>query len=52
MLTFKSAGLVDISDGSSLDYVSNDELLDSLVLWNQTTAVGAVHWYDVSSTVL
>jgi len=45
-------GVRNISDGSSLDDVTNHELLDRLVLWSAPGTVGAADRLDVSSALL
>lgn len=51
-LTFIGTCFVDISDGSGLDYVSNNKLLYCFILWNTAAAVCAVDVYDMSASVL
>ena len=46
------AGIGDISHGSSLHNVPDDELLDSLVLGAGLGAVGASHELDMATAVL
>ena len=46
------AGIGDISHGSGLDNVPDDELLDGLVLWAGLGAVGASHELDMATAVL
>lgn len=50
--TFVDRCFCDVSDTSGFDYVPNDELLDGLVLWDTTGAVGASNWLDVASALL
>jgi len=51
-LTLINAGLSNISDGSSLNDVPDDKLLDGLILGNTASTVGASHWLDMSTPVL
>lgn len=44
--------LGNVTDSSCLDDVPDDELLDRLVFWHTTGAVGATHWFHVATTVL
>jgi hypothetical protein len=52
VFTFVGTSLVDISNGGRLDYVANDEFLDSFVLGHTSTTVGAVDVDNVSTAVL
>jgi hypothetical protein len=45
------SSLVDITNGGRLDNVADDELFDRFVLWNASSAVGAVHIYDMATSV-
>lgn len=52
MLTCVDAGNSDITNGSSLDDITDDKLLDCLVLRNTARAVGATNGLHVSTVVL
>ncbi|RNA29909.1 hypothetical protein BpHYR1_048068 [Brachionus plicatilis] len=51
VLTFIGTSIVDISDSCSLNNVSDNEFFDRFILWDQTSAIGTVDAYDVSSAM-
>lgn len=51
-LTVVAGSIRDITNGSSLDDVSDHKLLDGLILWDAAGAVGATHGLDVAAVVL
>lgn len=46
------AGLADITDGSSLDHVTDAEALDGLILSNHTVAVGTADGLHMATATL
>lgn len=46
------ACLRDVSDSSGFDDVANDELLDSFVLWDTSSTVGATNWIHMAAAML
>ena len=52
ILTCVHASLSDVSHSSSFHNVTNDKLLDGLILGNTTSTIGATDGTDVSATVL
>ena len=51
-LTGKSTGISDVTNCSSFNNVTNDKLLDSLILGDTASTVGATNGTNVSATVL
>lgn len=47
-----SRSISDVSNGGSLNDVSDNELLDGLILWAAASAVGAANERDVSAVLL
>jgi hypothetical protein len=45
-------GLVNITNGRGFNHVTDGEALDSFVLWDATSAVGATDGLNVSATLL
>jgi len=43
---------VGTNEGSSFNNVTNDKLLDSLILGYTSSTVGAANWIDMSTSVL
>jgi hypothetical protein len=52
LLTIEHTGLCDVPHSSSLDNVSDDKLLDGLVLGNTPGTVGAADGLDMSTSLL
>jgi hypothetical protein len=51
-LTSVDASHSDISNSCSLNDVSDDKLLDGLILWNASSAIGAAYSLYMSTVVL